>query len=143
MNWNEAYADRMSLIGDTAVIELLKLSERPDVLSFAGGLPDAATFPMEKLKEITNLVLNEHGSMALQYGPAGGYTPLRELVAQRMKVLEGIDAKPDDIMIVSGGIEGMDLIAKTLLNPGDIVIVEAPTYLTAFSVFKCFRFRKI
>ena len=138
MNWNEAYADRMSLIGDTAVIELLKLSERPDVLSFAGGLPDAATFPMEKLKEITNLVLNEHGSMALQYGPAGGYTPLRELVAQRMKVLEGIDAKPDDIMIVSGGIEGMDLIAKTLLNPGDIVIVEAPTYLTAFSVFKCY-----
>ena len=138
MEWKDTFSDRMNLIGDTAVIELLKLVERPDVLSFAGGLPDSATFPMEAMKNVTNQVFVDHGSMALQYGPTAGYTALREWVAQRMGSVEGVTATMDDIMITSGGIEAMDLIAKTFLNAGDIVIVEAPTYLTAFSVFRCY-----
>ena len=138
MEWKDTFSDRMNLIGDTAVIELLKLAERPDVLSFAGGLPDSATFPMEAMKNVTNQVFVDHGSMALQYGPTAGYTALREWVAQRMGSVEGVTATMDDIMITSGGIEAMDLIAKTFLNAGDIVIVEAPTYLTAFSVFRCY-----
>lgn len=138
MDWQDAFADRMDLIGDTAVIELLKLAERPDVLSFAGGLPDAATFPMDAMKEVTVQVFDDHGSMSLQYGPTAGYTALREWIAERMGTVEGVSATVDDVIVTSGGIEAMDLIAKTLLNPGDIVIVEAPTYLTAFSVFRCY-----
>lgn len=138
MDWQDAFADRMDLIGDTAVIELLKLAERPDVLSFAGGLPDAATFPMDAMKEVTVQVFDDHGSMSLQYGPTAGYTALREWIAARMGTVEGVSATVDDVIVTSGGIEAMDLIAKTLLNPGDIVIVEAPTYLTAFSVFRCY-----
>lgn len=138
MDWQDVFADRMNLIGDTAVIELLKLAERPDVLSFAGGLPDAATFPMEAMKEVTNQVFDHHGSMALQYSPTAGYTALREWIAKRMGTIENVTSTVDEIMIASGGIEAMDLIAKTLLNAGDIVIVEAPTYLTAFSVFRCY-----
>ncbi len=138
MDWQDAFADRMDLIGDTAVIELLKLAERPDVLSFAGGLPDAATFPMDAVKEVTAQVFDDHGSMSLQYGPTAGYTALREWIAERMGPVEGVTATVDDIIVTSGGIEAMDLIAKTLLNPGDVVIVEAPTYLTAFSVFRCY-----
>lgn len=138
MDWQDAFADRMDLIGDTAVIELLKLAERPDVLSFAGGLPDAATFPMDAMKEVTVQVFDDHGSMSLQYGPTAGYTALREWIAERMGTVEDVSATVDDVIVTSGGIEAMDLIAKTLLNPGDIVIVEAPTYLTAFSVFRCY-----
>ncbi len=138
MDWQDAFADRMDLIGDTAVIELLKLAERPDVLSFAGGLPDAATFPMDAMKGVALQVFDDHGSMSLQYGPTAGYTALREWIADRMGKVEGVSATVDDIMITSGGIEAMDLIAKTFLNPGDIVVVEAPTYLTAFSVFRCY-----
>ncbi|MDE2728749.1 MAG: PLP-dependent aminotransferase family protein [Gemmatimonadota bacterium] len=138
MEWRDVYADRMDLIGDTAVIELLKLAERPDVLSFAGGLPDDATFPMEAMKEVAVQVFETHGSMSLQYGPTAGYTALREWIAGRMGPVEGVTATADDIIVTTGGIEAMDLIAKTLLNPGDVIVVEAPTYLTAFSVFRCY-----
>ncbi len=138
MDWQDAFANRMELIGDTAVIELLKLAERPDVLSFAGGLPDAATFPMAAVKDVAAQVFDDHGSMALQYGPTAGYTALREWIAQRMGSVEGVTATMDEILITSGGIEAMDLIAKTLLNAGDTVIVEAPTYLAAFQVFQCY-----
>ncbi len=138
MEWRDVFADRMERIGDTAVIELLKLAERPDVLSFAGGLPDAATFPLDAMRDVTSQVFETHGSMSLQYGPTAGYTPLREWIADRMKPVEGVTATVDDVIVTTGGIEAMDLIAKTLLNPGDIVIVEAPTYLTAFSVFRCY-----
>ncbi len=138
MDWRDVFADRMDLISDTAVIELLKLAERPDVLSFAGGLPDDATFPMDAMKEVAVQVFETHGSMSLQYSPTAGYTAFREWIAQRMGPVEGVDCAVDEIMVTTGGIEAMDLIARTLLNPGDIVIVEAPTYLTAFSVFRCY-----
>ena len=104
MEWKDTFSDRMNLIGDTAVIELLKLAERPDVLSFEGGLPDSATFPMEAMKNVTNQVFVDHGSMALQYGPTAGYTALREWVAQRMGSVEGVTATMDDIMITSGAV---------------------------------------
>lgn len=139
MNWQQLYADRMALIGDRSIIELLKLAERPDVISFAGGLPDPASFPLEAIREVTNRVMEQEGAAALQYGPTAGYTALREWIADRMQHVDGVTLTADQILVTTGGLEAMDLIARTFLNPGDVVLVEAPTYLAALHVFRSYQ----
>lgn len=139
MNWQGLYADRMALISDTSIIGLLKLAERPDVISFAGGLPDPRSFPLATMKEVTEWVFDQQGGAAMQYGPTAGYTLLREWIAERMARVDGVAVTADNIIVTTGGVEAMDLIAKTLLNPGDTVIVEAPTYLAALHVFRSYQ----
>ena len=139
MDWQRLYADRMALISDRSIIELLKLAERPDVISFAGGLPDPRSFPLEAIKDVTDWVLDNEGHAALQYGPTSGYTALREWIADRMERVDHVSLTADHILVTSGGLEAMDLIARTFINPGDTVIVEAPTYLAALHVFRSYQ----
>jgi len=116
--------------------EILKLTQQPDIISFAGGLPALDLFPAQELAEIARHVLLNERSI-LQYGTTEGYPPLREFVADWVKGV-GITAKAEDVLITSGSQQGIDLIAKALLDPGDKVVVESPTYLAAIQIFRTY-----
>lgn len=131
------YAKRMDNIKASEIRELLKLTQRPEVISFAGGLPAPELFPVEELKKVTAEVLEENGTTALQYGPTEGYGPLREQIAKRMKKVH-VDISSDDILVTSGSQQGLDFSAKIFVNPGDIIICESPSYLGAINAFKAY-----
>jgi len=111
----------------SAVRDLLRLTERPDVLSLAGGLPAPELLPVDELAAATARVLAARGPAALQYGPTEGITALRELVARRL----GHGATPDTTVVTTGSQQGLDLVARAVLDPGDVVVTEVPTYLGA------------
>lgn len=116
--------------------ELLKLTTMPEIISFAGGLPAPELFPTEDLKKVDEAVLTKEGQAALQYGTTEGYTPLREQIAGRMKKSFMVDCTPENIVITSGSQQGLSLLAQIFLNPGNVVLVESPTYLGAINAFK-------
>ncbi len=135
--WSHRYAQRTKFIKSSAIRELLKLTQRPEVISFAGGLPAPEVFPTKEFGEACQRVLAEKGKEALQYGATEGYGPLRELIAANM-MRYGIVATPDNVMLTSGSQQALDLIAKLLINRGDRILVEAPTYLGALQAFAVF-----
>ncbi|GHO71804.1 2-aminoadipate aminotransferase [Ktedonobacter sp. SOSP1-52] len=128
--WDQHYAQRVQLMKSSAIRDLLKLTEQPEVISFAGGLPAAEIFPVEKVASATQKVLQERGVQALQYGPSEGYRPLLELIAQTSS-RDGLTVTPENIFIVSGSQQGLDFVGRLLVNPGDRVLVESPTYMGA------------
>ncbi|EFH79906.1 PLP-dependent aminotransferase family protein [Ktedonobacter racemifer] len=128
--WDLHYAQRVQLMKSSAIRDLLKLTEQPEVISFAGGLPAAEIFPVEKVASATQKVLQERGVQALQYGPSEGYRPLLELIAQTSS-RDGLTITPENIFIVSGSQQGLDFVGRLLVNPGDLVLVESPTYMGA------------
>lgn len=132
------YADRMKNMKASEIREILKLTQKPEVISFAGGLPAEELFPVAELMEISKKVLEEHGEKALQYSLTEGYIPLRKTIAKRMKKLgiEGIDE--DNILITSGSQQGLEFSGKIFLNKGDVVLCESPTYLGAINAFKAY-----
>jgi len=132
------FADRMQSMKSSRIRELLKLTEQPDVISFAGGLPAPEHFPVEELKEITTKILDEKGAQALQYATTEGYLPLREIIAKRLTI-SGINLSPDNILITSGSQQGLDFSGKIFLNPGDKIICESPTYLGAINAFTAYQ----
>lgn len=134
---NIQYADRMSNLKASVIRELLKLAERPEIISFAGGLPAPELFPVEAMKKVSVKVLEEQGMQALQYSATEGYKPLREKIAARMAAI-GVEATADDILITSGSQQGLDFAGKIFLNEGDIVITERPSYLGAIMAFKAY-----
>jgi 2-aminoadipate transaminase len=125
-------------MGSSAIRELLKLTENPDVISFAGGLPAAELFPIEMFKTATDKVLTEHGRQALQYGTTEGYRPLREYIVQKMERY-GIHATPDNVLITSGSQQALDLLGKLLVNSGDLILTERPTYLGAIQAWRGYK----
>jgi 2-aminoadipate transaminase len=127
-------ARRMSNVQASAIREILKVTERPDVLSFAGGLPAPELFPVEALAAAHADVFARNGAAALQYGPTEGHAPLRAWIADRMTA-RGLPATPEQVLITAGSQQGIDLAGKTLLDPGDLVAVEAPSYLAALQAF--------
>jgi 2-aminoadipate transaminase len=135
--WSYRYAYRTQSITSSAIRELLKITQRPEVISFAGGLPAPELFPIPRFEEACRRVLAEKGASALQYGATEGYQPLRELIAEKM-ARYGILATPDNVLITSGSQQALDLIAKLLINRGDRLLVEAPTYLGALQAFNVF-----
>jgi 2-aminoadipate transaminase len=135
--WSHRYAQRTKYIKSSAIRELLKLTQRPEVISFAGGLPAPEVFPIKEFSEACQRVLAEKGKEALQYGATEGYGPLRELIAANM-MRYGIVATPDNVMLTSGSQQALDLIAKLLINRGDRILIEAPTYLGALQAFAVF-----
>ena len=144
MKWQERFAERMdSLASSVAVSELLKLAEQADVISFAGGLPDPKIFPMEAIQEAMDRVLAGDGPAALNYGPGLGYTLLRDWIAERMLVKERAAASRENILVTSGGVEALHLICMALLEPGDTVVVGAPTYLVALHVFRAHQIKLV
>lgn len=114
--------------------EILKLTENPEVISFAGGVPDPQLFPIAEIMEVTTLILGESGQSALQYSSTEGHTPLREKIIQRMKTL-GIEANLENILLTSGSQQGLDYSGKIFLNEGDAIICESPSYSGAIKAF--------
>ena len=121
----------------SAIRELLKLTEEPDVISFAGGLPSPDVFPANDFRPACMHVLEEHGPEALQYGTTEGFTPLRQMIARHAKRY-GITAGPENILITCGSQQALDLIGKVFIDPGDQIIVEKPTYLGALQAWNAY-----
>jgi 2-aminoadipate transaminase len=135
MNWNDCFAERTRAMKRTAVRELLKLTNRPEIISFAGGLPAAELFPVERVHEAMDRILTSSGRQALQYGATEGIPELRDWIAQRFAKL-GNRVSPSNVLIVSGAQQALDLIGRIMLDPGDCVAVENPTYLALLSAWR-------
>ncbi len=135
--WEYRYAHRMQKMGSSVIRELLKLTEQPDIISFAGGLPAPEVFPVEKFKEACNIVLDTLGAQALQYGTTEGYLPLREMIA-RHTARFAIEVTADNILITSGSQQALDFIGRLFLNRGDYIVVESPTYLGALQAWNAY-----
>jgi 2-aminoadipate transaminase len=136
--WRARFAQRTHGVTSSAIRELLKLTERPDILSFAGGLPAPEVFPLAEVEAAVHRVLADHGPSALQYSTTEGYLPLRELLVRHM-VRYGIHVTPENVLITSGSQQALDLIGKLLLNPGDRVLTEEPTFLGAIQAFTAYQ----
>lgn len=137
---DRALSERMKLYEPSrSVTEILKLAERADVISLAGGLPDPAIFPLDRVREAMDTVLGEQAQQALNYGPNPGFSKLREWIAARMDTVEGVSLTPEHILVASGGVEGLNLAAMALVDRGDTVLVEAPTYMMALHVFRTYQ----
>jgi 2-aminoadipate transaminase len=136
--WSERFAQRTQRMTSSVIRELLKLTEKPDVISFAGGLPAPEVFPIAEVERATETVLREHGKSALQYAPTEGYLPLRELLVRQM-ARYGIKVKPANVMITSGSQQGLDLIGKLFVNAGDRILTESPTYLGALQAWSAYQ----
>lgn len=129
-------AKRMNRVAPSAIMELIKTTAAGGYISFASGLPDPSLFPIDRLREITDAVLTRDGRAALQYGAAEGFGPLRELVAEILR-RRGLPATPEHVLITNGSQQALDLAARALLDPGDRVAIESPSYLAAIQVFDC------
>lgn len=132
------YARRMSEIKASEIRELLKLTEKPEVISFAGGLPAPELFPIEEIRAVNNYVLDHCGEQALQYTTTEGWQPLRKWIAERMNTQLGTSFCDENIMITHGSQQALDLSGKVFLDEGDVVLCESPTYLAAISAFKAY-----
>ncbi|MEG0372240.1 MAG: PLP-dependent aminotransferase family protein, partial [Clostridium sp.] len=135
------YAQRMSMVKASAIRAsqkkiAAKVASGGTVISFAAGLPDPKLFPLEEIKKVTEKVLKERGEFALAYGPTKGENELLELITKRMKEEENIDTKPENIIITTGSQQGIALSAMILLDKGDIVVTENPSYLGAINAFR-------
>ena len=129
------FAERMDNVKASDIRELLALTARPEVISFAGGLPAPELFPVDKMLAATEVVLKENGPQALQYGPTDGYTPLRQHIVNRMKARNKIETDVSHILMTAGSQQGLDYVARLFCDPGDVVIMESPSYLGAINAF--------
>jgi 2-aminoadipate transaminase len=135
--WKSRYAQRTKNLKSSAIRELLKITQKPEVISFAGGLPAPDVFPLDRFQEACRRVLELNGHQALQYSATEGYEPLREMIARHI-ARYGIKARSENVLITSGSQQALDLIGKLFINPGDRVLVEAPTYLGALQAFSVY-----
>lgn len=135
MNWNTSFADRTAHMQRSTIREILKLTALPEVISFAGGLPAPEYFPVELVKQATETVLAERGPESLQYSTTEGMLELRQFLAERQSTAR-FQIGAENILMVTGSQQGLDLIGKVLLNEGDTVICENPTYLGMLLAWK-------
>ncbi len=131
------FSDRVKKLKASEIREILKLTQQPEIISFAGGLPAPEMFPVEAYKAMSIKVMDEMGREALQYSTTEGYDPLREKIAARM-IKSGIKATKDDILITNGSQQGLDFTGKIFINPGDYVLCESPSYLGAINAFRAY-----
>jgi len=135
---NLRLARRMSALRASEIREILKIAVNPEVISFAGGLPAAEVFPVAEMVDITRKVLESDGHRALQYSTTEGDAGLRAAIAERMQRVHGIHTSADEILVTCGSQQGLDLVARVLLDPGDVVLCESPTYLGAINAFRAY-----
>lgn len=133
------FSDRIADVPCSFIREILTVALEPSVISFAGGFPNRALFPVEELREATNKVFETQAGNVLQYSSSEGYLPLREYISQRYRKKQNLDIPVDNILITSGSQQGLDLIGKTLLNDGDGLIIEEPGYLGAIQAFSIYK----
>lgn len=131
------FADRLNNVETSAIRELFKLLGKPGIISFAGGFPDPALFDVEGIRESTSAVLAQNPGAVLQYGATEGYQPLREGISAFM-ANKGATATPEGLIVTTGSQQALDLIGKTMISPGDKVIVEAPTFLATIQCFRLY-----
>jgi 2-aminoadipate transaminase len=132
------FSERAQQLQSSFIREILKITQRPEIISFAGGLPSPATFPVERMKAAYDKVLSDNGKVALQYGPTDGYAPLREWIAGSLST-EGSTILPEQILMTSGSQQALDLLGKVLIDEGSRVLVETPSYLGALQAFSVYR----
>jgi 2-aminoadipate transaminase len=132
------FSQRAQQLESSVIREILKVTVRPEVISFAGGLPSPATFPVDRMRAAFDTVLSNQGKVALQYGPSDGYAPLREWVANSLSI-DGAKISPEQVLMVSGSQQGLDLLAKVLIDEGSKVLVETPSYLGALQAFSLYQ----
>lgn len=131
------FASRMESVRPSTIREILKVTEQPEIISFAGGLPAPELFPVDNVLRSTERVLSEAGAAALQYSPSEGFAPLREVFAAESR-RRGIDCSADDILIMTGSQQPLDLAGKIFLDAGDCVLTESPTYMAAIQTFQTY-----
>lgn len=132
------FADRLNNVETSAIRELFKLLGKPGIISFAGGFPDSAMFDVDGIREAVNAALTEEAGGALQYGATEGYNPLREQLAAFMTAKGNQGVAPDNLIVTTGSQQALDLLGKTLVSPGDKVIVEGPTFLATIQCFRLY-----
>lgn len=137
MDMKSKFSEKVKYLEGSAIREMFKLMAKPEIISFAGGSPDSNLFPNEALAEISNEILQKNGAQALQYGITEGYPQLKEWVINRLKNQGIIDDK-DDTIIVSGGQQGIDLASKALLNAGDGIVCEEPSFIGGLNCFRSY-----
>jgi DNA-binding transcriptional MocR family regulator len=133
--WLGSYAARAHNMRASEIRALFAVASRPEVVSLAGGMPYIGGLPLEEIGEMMRRLVVEHGETALQYGSGQGYEPLREHITQVM-ALEGITAHPDDVVVTTGSQQALDLVTKIFIDPGDVIVAEAPSYVGALGVFR-------
>ena len=131
----QRFAHRAELMQASEIRAIFAVASRPEIVSLAGGMPNLSALPMEMMAEVVEKLIKENGSEALQYGSGQGHPKLREQICDVM-ALEGIRAHPDDIIVTTGSQQALDLISRIFINPGDVVLVEAPSYVGALGTFK-------
>ena len=132
------FADRLNNVETSAIRELFKLLGKPGIISFAGGFPDSAMFDVEGIRAASNAALTEEPGAALQYGATEGYNPLREQLAAFMTAKGANEVAADNLIVTTGSQQALDLLGKTLISPGDKVIVEGPTFLATIQCFRLY-----
>lgn len=137
------FAKRTELLRASEIREILKITEREEVISFAGGLPAPELFPIEEMKQVTVSVLGEAGQKALQYSTTEGHEPLRKQIAERMNRKFRTRVNAGNVLITSGSQQALDLLGKLFIDDDDVILCESPTYLAAISVFRSYRPRFI
>ncbi len=135
--WEYRYAHRTQKMGSSVIRELLKFTEQPDIISFAGGLPAPEVFPLKEFQAACNHVLETQGAQALQYSTTEGYLPLREMIARHNSRFS-VDVTADNVLITSGSQQALDFIGRLFINRGDYVVVESPTYLGALQAWNAY-----
>jgi 2-aminoadipate transaminase len=135
--WEYRYAHRMQKMGSSVIRELLKLTEQPDIISFAGGLPAPEVFPLKEFQDACNAVLAKNGAQALQYSTTEGYHPLREMIARHTSRYMA-EVCPENILITSGSQQALDFVGRLFVNRGDYIVVESPTYLGALQAWNAY-----
>jgi 2-aminoadipate transaminase len=132
------FSQRAEQLQSSAIREILKITMRPEIISFAGGLPSPLTFPVERMRAAYDTVLSRAGKVALQYGPSDGYAPLREWIADSLSTSD-CRIVPEQVLMLSGSQQGLDLLGKVLIDEGSKVLVETPSYLGALQAFSVYR----
>jgi len=141
METNTQFADRVSDVPKSFIREILKVAISPNIISFAGGLPNRDLFPVQELRDAANRVFDNDAADSLQYSNTEGYLPLRQFISQRYKDIKGLEIDPNNILITTGSQQGLDLLGKVFLNEKDRVILEKPGYLGAIQLFSIYKAR--
>lgn len=136
--WHASYAERAHGMRASEIRALFAVASRPEVVSLAGGMPYISGLPMATIAEATERLLRERGAQALQYGSGQGEAELREPIVEVME-LEGVDAHPDDVVVTTGSQQALDIVTRIFVDPGDVVVAEAPSYVGALGVFRSYQ----
>ena len=134
-NLTERFANRAAQMKPSEIRSLFAVASRPEIVSLAGGMPNLSALPMEMMASVVQKLISDNGAEALQYGSGQGHPRLREQICDMM-ALEGIRAHPDDVIVTTGSQQALDLISRIFIDPNDVVLVEAPSYVGALGTFR-------